>query len=150
TPGEDSAHAFAAVEALGCALIDSKQPAEAASVFETWLREPPQTSLTNSVNVAFAKGWLGTALEEQGKFEQGDVLQRESLELKRRLLPSDDPAIGWHLYYWAMGFEKRGNFAEIQALINEAWGIAELHPADSVHLEYTLAFYGHEWMGTWA
>ena len=145
-----SARSLSALEALGCALIEGGQPAEAADVFESWLRECPPASLTNSATAAFAKGWLGTALQRQGKFEQADVLQRESLEMKRRLLPPDHPAIGWHLFYWAQSFETRGSFAEVQPLITEAWNIAELHPAESVHLKHMLALWGGNWMQTWA
>jgi hypothetical protein len=31
-----------------------------------------------------------------------------------------------------------------------AWGITELHPADSLHLKHVLAYYGRDWIGTWA
>jgi predicted Ser/Thr protein kinase len=148
--GSNSSRLFSTVEALGCALINGGQPAEAALVFESWLRELPQASLTNSVDAAFAKGWLGTALQQQGKFEQGDLLQGESLELKRRLLPPDHPAIGWHLFYYALGLAARENFNKIQALMSEAWTIAERHPTESVHLKHMLALHGRDWMRAWA
>jgi tRNA A-37 threonylcarbamoyl transferase component Bud32/tetratricopeptide (TPR) repeat protein len=147
-PGIDRHAHFATVEALGVALVEGGQPAEAAVVFDAWLREAPQDALTNSVDAAFAKGWLGTALQRQGKFEQSDSLQRESLEMKRRLLPADHPGIAWHLFYWAQAFEAREKFAEVQPLLSEAWSIAELHPADALHLKHVLAFYGLKWMQT--
>jgi len=149
-PGNNNARVLSALEALGCALIEAEQPAEAANVFESWLRECPPTSLTNSVNAAFAKGWLGTALQRLHKFERADGLQRESLEMKRRLLPPDHPAIGWHLFYWAQAFEMRQNFLEVQSLITEAWSIAEMHPAESLHLKHMLALHGRNWMQIWA
>ena len=148
--GHESAQMYSTVEALGCALIEAGQPEEALSVFERWLGDLPLASLTNSMNAAFAKGWLGTALQRLNKFEQADILQRESLELKRRLLPPDHPAIGWHLFYWAQAFEIRQNFAEVQPLITEAWSIAEMHSAESLHLKHMLAFHGRNWMQTWA
>jgi len=70
--------------------------------------------------------------------------------LKRRLLPPDHPAIGWHLFYWASSFELRKNFAECENLMAKAWDIAERHPSESVHLKHVLAFYGQEWISTWA
>jgi tetratricopeptide (TPR) repeat protein len=148
--GHNNPRMFSTVEALGCALINGGQPVEAADVFESWLRELPQTSLTNSVDAAYAKGWLGTALQQQGKFEQADVLQRESLELKRRLLPPDHPSIGWHLFYWAQALAVRGDFQRVQVLLAEAWTIAERHPAESLHLKHMLALSGRDWMHTWA
>lgn len=150
TPGYKSEEKFSAVEALGCALIEGGQPGEAVVVLETWLRELPLASQTNSVDAAFAKGWLGTALQRQDRFVPADVLQRESLELKRRLLPPDHPAIGWHLFYWAQAFAARGNFLELQPLLTEAWTIAERHPAESLHLKHMLALYGRDWMRTCA
>jgi tetratricopeptide (TPR) repeat protein len=149
-PDNDRSRVYSAVEALGTAMINGDQPRGAALVFETWLSELPQTSLTNSVDVAFAKGWLGTALQQQRKFDQADILQRESLELKRRFLPADHPAIGWHLYYWATGCEIRENFNDAQALITEAWSIADRHPTESLHLKHSLASHGRDWIGRWA
>ena len=150
TPGNDAARVFPSVEALGSALIESGQPKEAAASFESWLHEAAVASLTNSLSVAYAKGWLGTALQRQGKFEQADVLQREALELKRRLLPPDHPDIGWHLFYWAQSFQERQNFAQVQALMAEAWIIAERHTTESLHLKHVLALYGRDWIRKWA
>jgi len=149
-PGVENDKLYLPVAALGSALIEGGQPVEAQRVFENWLQQSPPNSLTNSLNVAYVKGWLGTALQRQRKFTEGDDLQSEALELKRRLLPPDHPAIGWHLFYWASSFELRKNFAECENLMAKAWDIAERHPSESVHLKHVLAFYGQEWISTWA
>jgi tetratricopeptide (TPR) repeat protein/tRNA A-37 threonylcarbamoyl transferase component Bud32 len=149
-PGVENDKLYLPVAALGSALIEGGQPVEAQRVFENWLQQSPPNSLTNSLNVAYVKGGLGTALQRQRKFTEGDDLQSEALELKRRLLPPDHPAIGWHLFYWASSFELRKNFAECENLMAKAWDIAERHPSESVHLKHVLAFYGQEWISTWA
>jgi len=149
-PAVESEKLYLPVAALGSALIEGGQPIEAQAVFENWLQQSLPNSLTNSLNAAYVKGWLGTALQRQSKFTEGDNLQREALELKRRLLPPDHPAIGWHLYYWATSFEARKNFAECQNLMAKAWDISERHPSESVHLKHVLAFYGREWISAWA
>jgi len=148
--GEDSALVLVSVQALGCVFVNAAQPNEAAGCFEECLRLGEKLYLTNDLNAAFSMGWLGQARHGQGRNAEADSLMRNSLVLKRRLLPEGHPEIAWHLYYSVFSLREQTRYAEAQPLLTEAWDVASRLPKESAYLKHQLAQVGSQLYSGWS
>src|SRR5207244_4011303 len=85
----------------------------------------------------------------QGRFMEANSLFRDSLALKRRLFPKDHPQIAWHLFYAIECFMRQAKYSEAETMLSEAWQIASLRPAESLHQRYCVAGLGGRFYSAW-